>query len=127
MDSSEYIHIQKNIESLNIIGNTLLNDIDFCDVTLVCADNQHLPAHRAVICTGSNFLRELLYDSQQQRTFLYFGRVQLADLRPLLDFLYLGSCSVERSRLEIVKALADDLKISGFSTILEPKNKISCS
>ena len=126
MTSYEYVHIQKDIESLNIIGKTLLNDIDFCDVTLVCADNQHLPAHRAVICTGSNFLRELLYDSQQQRTFLYFGQVHLTDLRPLIDFLYLGSCYVERSKLEIVQALAADLQISGFFRISEATNKISC-
>ena len=122
MDSQEYVQIRKDTESLNVIGETLLNDSDFCDVTLVCADNQHLPVHRAVICSGSNFLRELLFDSQHQRTFLYLGNVQLKDLRPLMDFLYLGSCTVERSRLEIVQILAGDLKMSGFNRTLKQIN-----
>ena len=123
MASPDDIHIQKDAESLNVIGKTLFDDSDFCDVTLVCANNQHLPAHRAVICTGSNFLRELLFDSQHQRTFLYLGKVQLTDLKPLLEFLYLGNCFVQKSRLEIVEALADDLEISGFPKSLEQSNK----
>ena len=117
MASQDDMHIQSDTESLKVIGKTLLYDSDFCDVTLVCADNQHLPAHRAVLCTGSNFLRELLYDSQHQKTFLYLGKVQLTDLKPLLEFLYLGNCTVQKSRLGIVDALANDLGISGF-----PKN-----
>ena len=127
MASIDYVQIQNDTESLKVIGETLLNDSDFCDVTLVCAENQHLPAHRAVICTGSNFLRELLFDSQHQRTFLYLGNVQLQDLSPLIDFLYLGSCTVERSRLEIVQVLAEDLKMSGFNRSLEQSNKKNVS
>ena len=124
MASTDYVRIKKRTEMLNVIGETMLNDSDFCDVTLVCADNQHLPVHRAVICTGSIFLRELLFDSQHQRTFLYLGNVQLQDLRPLVEFLYLGSCTVERSRLGIVEALAESLKMSGFTRNLEQKSEI---
>ena len=127
MASTDYVRIKKCSEMLNVIGETMLNDSDFCDVTLVCADNQHLPVHRAVICTGSIFLRELLFDSQHQRTFLYLGNVQLQDLRPLMEFLYLGSCTVERSRLGIVEALAESLKMSGFTRNLEQSNKNNIS
>ena len=124
MASTDYVRIKKRTEIFNVIGETMLNDSDFCDVTLVCADNQHLPVHRAVICSGSNFLRELLFDSQHQRTFLYLGNVQLQDLRPLMEFLYLGSCTVNRSRLGIVEALAESLKMSGFTRNLEQKSEI---
>ena len=65
------IQIGSKTEDINMIGIRLTSDFDFSDVTLVCADNQHLPAHRAVLCATSSFLRKLLYDSQQQRTFLY--------------------------------------------------------
>ena len=111
---SEFIKIGSKTDLMSFIGNKLLSDCDFSDVTIVCADNQHLPAHRAVLCASSSFLRELLYDSQQQRTFLYLGRVQHADLRALLEFIYLGVCSVQRNRLEDVVRLAAELEVSSF-------------
>ena len=111
MVANEYLQLGSQQEDVSMIGSKLILDFDFCDVTLVCADNQHLPAHRAVLCASSSFLRELLYDSQQQRTFLYLGRVQHEDMRNLLEFIYLGSCSVQRSRLEDLVRLAADLKV----------------
>ena len=119
MVSTGIIEIGGKQQHLNTIGNKLFSDFDFSDVTLVCADNQHLPAHRAVLCTSSSFIRELLYDSQHQRTFLYLGRVQHADMRSLLEFIYLGSCSLERSRLEEMVRLAAELEVEDF--ILESK------
>ena len=83
-------------------------------MTLVCVDNQHVPAHRAVLCGSSSFLKELLYDSQQQRTCLYLGKVHHEDLKPLLEFMYVGACSVLKKRLENVVWLATELEVTGF-------------
>ena len=114
MYSNDCFDVGSQAEGLHSIGTKLFSDFDFSDVTLVCADNQHVPAHRAVLCASSSFLRELLYDSQQQRIFLFLGRVNHEDLRTLLEFIYLGACSVQRSRLENVLRLAEDLKVSKF-------------
>ena len=106
MSKYEIIQIYKSTKRDSNIGSQLFSDSDFSDVTLVCADNQHLPAHRAVLCANSSFLQQLLYDSQQQRTFLYLGPVPYGDLRSLLELIYLGSCSVQGDRREGVLALA---------------------
>ena len=113
MNTSNNLKIYKSTEVSCGVGSQLLSDSDFCDVTLVCADNQHLPAHRAVLCSNSSFLRELLYDSQQQRTFLYLGSVQSEDLMALLEVMYLGSSSIKRDRMEVVLALAAGLGVPG--------------
>ena len=115
MASSGFIKVGNKTENMNYVGEKLFSDFDFSDVTLVCADNHHLPAHRAILCASSSFLRELLYDSQQQRTFLYFGRVEQEDMMTLLEFIYLGACSVQRSRLEEVVRLAAELEVSKFT------------
>ena len=94
------------------IGSQLFSDSDFSDVTLVCGDNQHLPAHRAVLCASSSFLRQLLYDSQQQRTFLCLASVPYEDMRSLLEVIYLGSCTLPRDRLDAVIALAAGLGVT---------------
>ena len=119
MFSNEVIQVHNKDERLKDIGNKLYSDPDFSDVTLVCADNQHLPAHRAVLCSSSSLLKELLYDSQQQRTFLYLARVQQEDMRTLLQFIYLGNCSLPKNRLGLVGQLAEELQISGFRESLQ--------
>ena len=114
MASHDFYRIENKIDRSTNIGNKLISDFDFTDVTLVCAENQHIPAHRAVLCANSSFLRELLYDSQQQRTFLYLGRVHHEDFRTLMEFMYLGTCSVRKDSLADVMALAAELEISEF-------------
>ena len=96
---TDVLQVYNKTAILKDMGNKLFCDPDFSDVTLVCADNQHLPAHRAVLCASSSLLRELLYDSQQQRTFLCLARVLQEDMRTLLQFIYLGNCSVLKTRL----------------------------
>ena len=112
--SNDNVNIKITDQRQHNIGDKLFSDLDFSDVALVCADNQHVPAHRAVLCASSGFLRELLYDSQQQRTFLYLGRVHHEDLKLLIEFIYVGACSVLKIRLGNVIALAAELEITGF-------------
>ena len=122
MFSADVIQVHNEDGRLKDIGNKLYDDSDFCDVTLVCADNHHLPAHRAVLCASSSLMRELLYDSQQQRTFLYLAMVLQEDMKTLLQFIYLGNCSVLKTRLGIVGDLARELKISGFRESVKKYN-----
>ena len=101
------------------LGEQLLADPDFSDVTLVCRDGQHIQAHRAVLCSSSRFLRQLLYDSIQQRTFLYLSSVEHRDLEVLLNFIYLGSCTLLKKHKDQVTALAAALEVGGW-----PREKI---
>ena len=105
--------LKLDFSATNVINN-LLHDSDFSDVTLVCGDNQYISAHRAVLSCSSPFLRRLLYDSQQQSTFLYLGQAQTEEVEALLKFIYLGSCAVHKSRLEALKTLAAGLGVEGF-------------
>ena len=96
------------------LGEQLLGDPDFSDVTLVCRDGQQIPAHRAVLSRSSMFLRQLLYDSLQQNTFLYLGSVKYRDLVALLNFIYLGSCTVSKISKVSVTSLATALEVEGW-------------
>ena len=86
------------LSNKNGLPNLFL-DQDFSDVTLVCADNKKLQCHRAVLAASSSFLRELLRTTTQQNTYLYFGRIREGELLSLLEYIYLGQCSVEKENL----------------------------
>ena len=120
MAFNDLIKLYNKTKGNSNICRKLFSDSDFSDVTLVCGDNQHLPAHRAVLCASSTFLRQLLYDSQQQRTFLYLGPVPYQDMLTLLELVYLGHCSVQKDRLGEVEAVAAGL---GITLVLEGKEE----
>ena len=100
------------------LGIHLLSDPDFSDVTLVSEDGQHLVAHRAVLAQGSPFLRSILYESLQQRTFLYLGTGKADILKELLKFLYLGQCQVPRDSIDQLVQLARQLNIGELEKAL---------
>ena len=98
-------------EPRNSLPRHLLDDSDFTDVTLVSKDGLQVSAHRAVLCASSPFLRKLLVESLQQNTFLYLNLVDHQMLKALVEFVYLGSCQVPRSKMEDLKALARQLGV----------------
>ena len=69
------------------LGRTLYGDNDFTDVTLVCGDGQRLVCHRSVLAASSEFLRRLLFGSEQQQTLLFLGAmVEFVEVMALLLF-----------------------------------------
>ena len=96
------------------LGHQLLGDPDFCDVTLVCGDGSHLPCHRAVLASASTFLRQILYESLQQRTLLFLGQVEVEEVTAFLDFLYTGTCSLAQDGLPRLQALATNLGVDNL-------------
>jgi len=100
------------------LGLTLLGDVDFCDVTLVCGDGSHLPCHRAVLASASTFLRQILYESLQQRTLLFLGQVEVEEVRALLELLYTGTSSLTQDRIPALQALATNLRLEALTNQL---------
>ena len=91
--------------------HVILSDADFADVTLVSGDNQHVAAHRAVLGASSPFLRRILFESLQQRTFLYLGQVDRQAVEALVQWLYLGKCQVDRGQMAQLCSLAGQLGV----------------
>ena len=94
------------------LGSVLYEDSDFTDVTLVCGDGQRVKCHRSVLASSSVFLRRLLFESEQQQTFLFLGaRVAMEEVRALLQLIYLGTSLVPQTKLAAIAALEQDLQI----------------
>ena len=100
-----------NIQNGQILASMLFTDSDFSDVTLVSADNQHVSAHRAVLSATSSFLRSVLFESCQQNTFLYMGMIDFKVLQSLVEFIYLGHCSIDSDKEGQLKSLALQLGV----------------
>ena len=93
----------------------LREDGDFCDVTLVCEDNQQIPGHKVVLAASSPLLRAMLKSSQHSHPLLYFWGIKARDLARLVDFIYKGQVQVYQSDLGDFLNLAKLLKVKGVS------------
>ena len=92
------------------LGEHLFKDQDFTDVSLVCGDGRQVSCHRAVLAAASPFLRQLLYETLNQATFLFLGvNVGLKEVEALMELVYLGKVSLLEARLPAFKALAREL------------------
>ena len=103
----------------------LREDEDFCDVTLVCEDNQQIPGHKVVLAASSPLLRAMLKSSQHSHPLLYFWGVKARDLARLVDFIYRGQVQVYQSDLEDFLNVAKMLKVKGVTEGRERDNKVS--
>ena len=91
----------------------LREDIDFCDVTLVCEDSQQIPGHKVVLAASSPLLEAMLKSSKHSHPLLYFWGIKARDLARLVDFIYRGQVQVYQSDLEDFLALAKLLEVKG--------------
>ena len=93
----------------------LREDGDFCDVSLVCEDNQQIPGHKVVLAASSPLLKSMLKSSQHSHPLLYFWGIKARDLSSLVDFIYRGQVQVYQSDLGDFLNLAKVLKVKGVS------------
>ena len=101
-------------------------DQDFCDVTLVCEDNQQIEAHKIVISASSVLLQKMLRSSQHNKPMLYFWGIKARDLSSVVDFIYKGQVEVYQSDLPDFLEVASMLAIKGLgieNTGIKRQNK----
>jgi hypothetical protein len=91
----------------------LREDQDFCDVTLVCEDNQQIPCHKVVLASSSQLLKAMLKSIPHNHPLLYFWGIKARDMARMVDFIYTGQVQVYQSDLQDFLTLAELLKVKG--------------
>ena len=115
MTSSEKCSVKWEDFQENVSGSfaELHTSQDFCDVTLVCEDNQHIEAHKVVLSASSSLFNSILRNTKHNNTLLYFWDIKKRDLLVLVDFIYKGEVKVYESDLHDFLAVAKKLKVRG--------------
>ena len=114
---AEYLNLDWGdfTENAGGILRDLREDQDFCDVTLVCEDNQQIPCHRVILATSSPLLKAMIRSSQHSHPMIYFMGVKARDLARMVDFIYKDRVQVYQSDLTDFLTLAEMLKVKGVS------------
>ena len=80
----------------------ILQDKDFTDVTMATEDGAQILAHQVILSSGSAFFKRILRTSKihQQRPLLFLSGLKGSLVTALVDFIYLGECSVNEEDLD---------------------------
>ena len=102
-------------ENISTAFESLRNDKDFTDVTLVCDDGHQLDSHKVILSAVSPFFQNLLRIKRHEHPLIYMRGHKYEDLRTLLDFVYYGEANIYQENLEAFLNIADDLKLKGLN------------
>ena len=94
----------------------------FSDVTLVCADDQQLSAHRIILSSCSPFFRNILIKNPHMNILIYLKGISFTEMQAILKFIYQGSCEVSVEDLKGFLKAVRELKIDGLQEDLEQRN-----
>ena len=102
-------------ETVSESFNNLRKDQDFCDVTLVCDDNQQIKAHKVVLSSSSFLLKNVLKTVTHTHPLLYFWDIKERDLHKIVDFIYTGQVDIYQSDHDEFLKISAKLEIQGIA------------
>ena len=104
----------------------LRKDSDFCDVTLVCEDDQQIEAHRIILAACSPFFSTILKRNKHSHPMIYMRGIKTNDLVAIVNFIYYGEANMYQEDMNAFLALAKDLQLRGLAEaqdVVEDKSK----
>ena len=102
----------------------LATDEHFTDVTLACADDKQIKAHRVILSSFSPILRTILLKVKQQNPVIYLRGIKEEDLRSVINFMYLGETIVRQESFPDFMQIAQEMKIKGLAVNIEEEKKL---
>ena len=95
---------------------SLRRESDFYDVTLVSDDEQLVSAHKVVLSSSSEFFKNILKKTKENKNPLIFlSGVESKNLNLILDYIYQGEVQIFQDDLDSFLAVAQQLKIEGLT------------
>ena len=91
----------------------LQDEKEFCDVTLVCEENQ-IQAHKVILSASSSVFRNMLRRNPQQHPLIYLRGIPYRVVLNILTFMYSGEVSLPQEELNCFLVVAKDLKVRGL-------------
>ena len=115
--SSKKFCLKWNDFQQNIVNTyyNLREDSEFCDVTLVCEEDQQIEAHRSILAASSPFFSSILRKNRHPHPMIYMRGFKASDLVAVVDFIYNGEAKVNQDDIGRFLALAEDLHLKGLA------------
>ena len=122
MFQKDYFNVSWGTHSEHVKGmlNEMRTSNYFTDVTIICSDQIEVNAHRNIVSAFSpTFRRILLLDKCMNNPVIYLRGIQSEDIKPILQFIYLGETTIQQNRVQEFLTVAKELEIKDLVNILD--------
>ena len=97
--------------------NEMKKSDELTDVTLVCDDKIQIKAHKIVLSACSSIFKSIINSlPPQQCSVIYLHGIQHTDVESLLDYMYLGSITINHDRMNKFLNIANSFEIKEFES-----------
>ena len=113
---TEFVLSNNNFElgATNFIKQ-MFTDRNFTDVTLACSDNTYIKAHKVILDSKTSFFHNMFLANPHQHPLIYIRGLKPANLKSIIEFIYLGQTMVKSDNLRSFLAAAAELKVEGLT------------
>ena len=84
---------------------------EFCDVTLVSADNKRFEAHKVILAGSSIIFQNMLVDQKHPHPLIFMRGVEHEVLKAMLDLIYNGEAELEEELKDSFVKLQTELEL----------------
>ena len=115
MSKDEYDFISQNFEqTCPTAFRRLWTETEFSDVTLVSEDGDQISAHRVILASCSLFFKDILSGNPHPHPLICLTGIKAKILTLVLEYIYLGSCKVDKGSLLPFLTAGRDLVVEGL-------------
>ena len=102
-------------ENLSSSVQSIKDNNNFIDVTLVSEDGQEVKAHKILLAASSPFFYNLLKRNNHSHPIIYMRGIKSEYLFAIIDFLYRGETRIGHEFLDNFLNIANELRIKGLA------------
>merc|ERR1719312_2454691 len=123
MEEKFLITVDDSNRNISRTYNSLRNENDFLDVTLVSEDGVHIFAHKVVLSASSQFFKTSfktsLKTADHPKPIFFFSGINSDILSSIVDFIYDGEVEILKENVKSFFDLAEKLKMDGIAKLNE--------
>ena len=103
---------------------SLRNNEDFCDVTLVGDDFKQFTAHKVILSSCSEYFKNILKNNgKHSHPILCLQGLSFQDIQNILDYIYNGELNIYQEDIDRFLFVAQRLKLEGLIGQENPTNE----
>ena len=92
----------------------LRKEIDFFDVTLVADDQKQMMAHKVILSSCSEYLKNILKTNKHSHPLICLTGITSLDLESILDYAYHGEVQIYQEDIDKFLEIAQRLMLNGL-------------
>ena len=96
---------------------SLRNEEDFFDITLIGDDYKHVTVHKLVLSSCSQYFKNVFSNNKkyfQSQAMICLDGLNHFDLKNVLDYIYQGEVQIQQHEIDRFLKIADRLQLEGL-------------